>query len=201
MLLSTSKRALLSLFLLGLVTAKGATTVSTYNGSPANLPLSIGNALIEFELLNDGTYFKYGIKASEGGFGWFVLQDSSCVYWFHTSDLPDIEAMTSNLLEVYGTTYCCAGPSPQNSYLVDGATWGSDNYISYFDKNEKMVAVLRFGFTEGETEVRLLSIAYNAEGLTVREGITAASAVPEPTGALLLGVVAMGATLRRRRGK
>ena len=47
--------------------------------------------------------------------------------------------------------------------------------------------------------MRLLSMAYDAEGINFGEGILQASAVPEPSGALLFGLGTGGAMLARRR--
>jgi hypothetical protein len=100
---------------------------------------------------------------------------------------------------IYPTVYPFAGDTEAEAVLVDGATWSDDNYVSYFDSNNTLVAVLRFGFTEGEEEMRLLSMAYDAEGINFGEGILQTSGVPEPSAALLLGLGAGGAMLARRR--
>ena len=106
--------------------------------------------------------------------------------------------MTTNG-SVYSSVYPYAGDTEAAAVLVDGATWSDDNYVSYFDSENTLVAVLRFGFTEGEEEMRLLSVAYDADGINFGEGILQTSGVPEPSGAALLTLSAAGVLFARRR--
>lgn len=178
--------------------AQAATSV-TYYGGESSLPITIGSTIISYVSPEDDGYYKFGITASQGGFGRYEAGPDMCYYWYHVSDAMATGGMSLDSPEIYDTTYCCAGPSEFESYLVDGATWGDDNYISYYDTDDRMVAVLRFAFTEGTSEITLLSVAYNSEGITFAEGILQAATVPEPSSLFLLGLGSASALLVRRR--
>lgn len=178
--------------------ADGALIVTNFDGS-SPFPLTIGDTTIRYVFTpeSDG-YYKFGIAADEGGFGRYQDSATNCYYWFHSSDADGFDGMTINLLETYHTTYARAGSTKDTSGLVDGAAWGDDNFISYFNEQGQMVAVLRLGFTEDTENVSVLSMAYDADGLSFGEGIRAASAIPEPTLGLL-GLIGSVSLLARRR--
>ena len=190
-------RTLLPALLLFAASAQGAITVTAFGDGPA-LPVTIGSATISYVAPDGGNYYKFGITSSEGGFGRY-LDGGICYYWYHVSDAMASEGMSISLYEIYHSTYAVGGASELQATLVDNATWGDDNYVAYYDTNSTLVAVLRFEFTEGTADVKLLSMAYDPEGLTFSEGILQASAVPEPSGALLFGLGAGGAMFARRR--
>lgn len=198
MLTHTMKAAFAVITLAVALPSQGAITVQHFDGAPGNLPIQIGSATIEYEYSpEDSGYYKFGLHATSGGFGWYELPSGSCVYWFHSSDLPDIENLTTILVESYPSVYAVAGYTKAGSSIVDGAEWSDDNYISYYDANGVLIAVMRIGFTEGTEDVRLLGLAYDLDGMTFRDGITAL--VPEPSAAVLLGLGAAGAAFFRRR--
>jgi len=187
-----------ALLLLAAAPAQAA-IVTTFFENGTALPIQIGSATISFELTPEiENYYKFGAVATEGGFGRYQQPDDSCIYWFRFANAENIASMTTNR-SVYSTVYPYAGDTKAEAVLVDGATWSDDNYVSYFDSNQTLVAVLRFGFTEGVEEMRLLSMAYDAEGINFGEGILQTSGVPEPSAALLFGLGAGGAMFARRR--
>ena len=187
-----------ALLLLAAAPAQAA-IVTTFFENGTALPIQIGSATINFELTPEiSGYYKFGAVATEGGFGRYVQSDNSCIYWFRAADLENIASMTTNG-SIYATVYPFAGDTEADALLVDGATWSDDNYVSYFNSTDTLVAVLRFGFTEGAEEMRLLSMSYDSEGLNFGEGILQTSGIPEPSAALLFGLGAAGALLTRRR--
>lgn len=200
MLTLTFKRALLALAIVVSGEARAALTVQTFDGASSNLPFQLGDATIQFEFTPESSgYYKFGIKADTGGFGRFDLGGGNCFYWFDFANQSHIEELTTNRVGIYDAVYSFAGYTEASASLVDGANWGDDNYISYFDASERLVAVLHIGFTEGLEEARLLGTAYDPDGLTFSAGMAALPPVPEPSSALLLGLGATAAFLRRRR--
>jgi len=224
MLTLTFKRALLALAFVASSEARAALTVQTFDGVSSNLPFQLGDATIDFDFTPESSgYYKFGIKTDTGGFGRFDLGSGDCFYWFDFANQSHIDEMTTNRLGIYDTAYSYAGNTELSASLVDGANWGDDNYISYFDASNRLVAVLRIGFTEGLEEARLLGAAYDPDGLTEQpcfletfgearllgaaydpDGLTfsagmAALPVPEPSSALLFGLGAISAAFLRRR--
>lgn len=200
MLTLTIKRALLALTLLAAGEARAALTVQTFDGVSSNLPFQLGDATIEFDLTPESSgYYKFGIKTDTGGFGRFDLGGGDCFYWFDFANQSYIDELTTNRVGIYDAVYSFAGYTEPTASLVDGANWGDDNYITYFDASDRFVAVLHIGFTEGFEEARLLGAAYDPDGLTFSAGMAALPSVPEPSSALLLGLGAASAAFLRRR--
>lgn len=169
--LTSTKSHLAAALLLFAVAPAEAAIVTTFFENGTALPIQIGSATINFELTPAiSGYYKFGAVATEGGFGRYQQPDDSCIYWFRFANAANIASMTTNG-SVYSSVYPYAGDTEAAAVLVDGATWSDDNYVSYFDSENTLVAVLRFGFTEGEEEMRLLSMAYDAEGINFGEGI------------------------------
>ena len=167
MLTLTFKRALLALALVASGEARAALSVQTFDGVSSNLPFQLGDATIQFEFTPESSgYYKFGISTDSGGFGRFDLGGGNCFYWFDFANQSHIEELTSNSAGIYDAVYSFAGTTEASASLVDGANWGDDNYISYFDASNRLVAVLHIGFTEGLEEARLLGVAYDPDGLS-----------------------------------
>lgn len=197
--LTRTKNHLAAALLLFAVAPAEAAIVTTFYENGTELPVQIGSATINFELTPAiSGYYKFGAVATEGGFGRYVQTNGSCIYWFRAADVANIASMTTDY-SIYDTVYPYAGDTEATAALVDGATWSDDNYVSYFDAENTLVAVLRFGLTEGEEKMRLLSMSYDSEGLNFGEGILQTSGIPEPSGAALLTLSAAGILFARRR--
>ena len=140
------------------------------------------------------------------GFTRFRKNVTECDYFFRAStwDSDPFEA-GYQAIEVWETVYWAAEVMGEPGTLVDGAQWGSDNYVLMLDENEgKLVAVLQFYFDQNDYTATLIGAAVNLDGLTFMEGVLALQAIPEPsTYAAIFGAVALGAVVivRRRQSK
>lgn len=190
---------LAAIIALAVSSAHGAMVVTHFDPASA-LPVTIGAATISYVHTPESSgYYKFGVTTDIGGFGWFQNGDA-CYYWFRSTDSEDFDALNVALVGTYQSVFARAGYAENTASLVDGARWGNDNYLSYYDTNGTMVAVLRFAFTEGTENVRLVSMAVDTDGITFGDGIRSAS-IPEPS-VSLFGLATAGLLcLRRFRGR
>ena len=190
------------------------TTVTFHNttlGDAATIVFDGKIELAEKQGLSPGYYAIDNIAnlalggTSDIGFTRFRRNDTECDYFFRAStwDSDPFEA-GYQAIEVWETVYWAAVMDEPGT-LVDGAQWGSDNYVLMLDENEgKLVAVLQFYFNQNDYTATLIGAAVNLDGLTFMEGVLALQAIPEPsTYAAIFGAVALGAVVivRRRQSK
>lgn len=138
---------------------------------------------------------------SKIGFLRHRITKDDCLYFFRAEDVGDNDPAngTYYALETHARTYWMA-----ENALVDGATWGSDNYLVMHDSERGVVvAILQLDFNESTGKATLLASAINFDGLTFTEGVAAINApIPEPAGFAVLaavGTLAFAAGRRRRR--
>jgi hypothetical protein len=142
-------------------------------------------------VLNDSHTISGGVSDYE--FARYVPDGGgTCIYWFGASDLPT-DYFDSHA-EVYWLGY-------GDSTLVDGAKWGSDNYV-HVVSSETSIGILQFNFDEATEPASLVASALDTGGITFADGVAAiqAASVPEPSPVLLLvaGVFGMSALQRKR---
>ncbi|MCR6655613.1 MAG: PEP-CTERM sorting domain-containing protein [Opitutus sp.] len=195
------------------------TSVSFYNSPIGNVATTVFAGQIELARtpsLDAGYYaidnlahfeFEQG-GTSDIGFMRFRYGDNICGYFYRASNRGSDDPFFSdyNSIETWKSVYWAAVVDEVPGSLVDGAQWGSDNYILMRDGDGTMVAVLQFNFDQDTYTASLVASAVNLGGLTFTEAVDAinAAAIPEPsTYAAIFGAVALGAVViaRRRQAK
>ncbi len=143
---------------------------------------------------------------SDVGFMRFRYSEEVCVYYYRYSnrgsDDPFLTAYDK--IETWESVYWAAVVDEVPGTLVDGAQWGSDNYILMRSTSQPdtVVAVLQVNFDQDTYTASLVASAVNFGGLTFTEAVDAinAAAIPEPsTYAAIFGAVALGAVVIARR--
>lgn len=189
----------------------------TYHAGFDNLPITLIDQEIELEnvagapdyptasirnIFHHDFYNEcYGL--SEIGFMRHRITEADCLYFFRASDIDANAPATGSYfaIENHARVYWMVG----DGNLVDGATWGSDNYILMRDlSNDTIIAVLQFDFDQTTGAATLLASAIDLNGLTYSQGVRAITGapIPEPASFATLagfGVLALGATRRRGR--
>jgi hypothetical protein len=189
------------------LSVSAAVTVNFYSGLN-NLPqtvladqIDLANAtdLSEgYARINNGAHVESGGE-SMIGFMRFRYGDDVCGYFYRSSNRDNEDPAFSDFesIETWGYVYWQGDGS-----LVDGAQWGSDNYILMRNELQTVVGVLQFHFDESTLTASLIASAIDLEGLTFTQGINAieAAAIPEPAAfAMLAGAVGFGIVVLRRR--
>lgn len=133
-----------------------------------------------------------------------IVDDSLCYYWFRAEPLAGDEPDLWNraVVEYWNDVYWYVAA---NCEFVDGAQYGTDNYVLLHDTtdplNPKLVGVLQIELTDTDyvaNAPRLIAGAFDANGMTYVEAVAAIQAIPEPSVSLFT-FAASGLLLRRRR--
>jgi hypothetical protein len=188
-----------------------AVVVNFYTGTN-NLPQ---------EIVSDQIYLDHATGLSEGyaairnlahetiiecdgeskiGFMRFRYGDELCGYFYRASNRGAEDPIYTDYesIESWASVYWMG-----DGALVDGAQWGSDNYVMMRDESDVMIAVFQFNFDQSNQTAHLIASAIDFNGLTFTQAVTAiqAAAIPEPsTYAAILAVVGLGfVTIARRR--
>jgi len=142
------------------------------------------------------------------GFARFRHTEEACTYFFRSTAIYENDPAFGVYpygIESWSRVYWKVGEGSDEE-LVDGAQWGSDNYVMLRHRDlETNVGVLQFDFSQ-DNGARLVGYALDLDGLTFTDGVLAiqAAAIPEPsTYAAIFGAVALGAVVivRRRQSK
>jgi len=139
---------------------------------------------------------------SQIGFVRHRYTEDICAYFFRATDL-DANAPENGeyyAVENWGRVYWMG-----DNQLVDGAIWGSDNYVLMRDLSTgKSIAVLQLNFDQNTGLATLVASAIALDGLTFSQGVRAISGIPIPEPASFAtlaaaGALGLAATHRRRR--
>lgn len=197
------------LLILGPLCGSAAIVVNFYSGTD-NLPQTVLAGQID---LAEATGLSTGYArinnlahaafASGGestiGFMRFRYGDDVCGYFYRSSNRDNDDPVLSdfNSIETWQYVYWQG-----DGALVDGAQWGSDNFILMRDATDTIVGVLQFNFDELTQSPTLLASAIDLGGLTFSQGVSAIETfvIPEPSAfAVIAGLLALGFTVSRRR--
>jgi len=175
-------------------------TVELFSGED-NLPaVALGDSLNNRSDLDPGyaaifndSHTSYS-GTSDFEFARYYPEESAvCVYWFGADEVP--VTYYDSYASVHWLGY-------GNSTLVDGAKWGSDNFI-HVVSSEITVGILQFNFDELSESATLIAAALDEGGLNFADGVAAiqAASVPEPsTYAGILAITVLFYVARRHRG-